>query len=524
MKLTSKVLRDEIARAAERPAPPIARGRLDDRTPVSVIDIGSNSVRLVVYEGATRSPTPLFNEKVLCGLGRSVAATGELSGEAVPRTLDAILRFRALSHQLGAGQPWIVATAAVRDASNGAEFVAKIEKISGGTVMLLSGHREAELAAMGIQSGFHDPQGLAGDLGGGSLELVDVGSSGLKAATTLPLGGLRLMQRCGGSLAKAEKIITGDFDGVPWLKRGLAKTFFAVGGTWRNLAMLHMEETRYPLHITHGYSIETARAVAFCEQIISGRKLRVASLARVAGPRREVIPLGAMLLQLLLLRIGAREVVFSVHGIREGLLHAVLPTQERKRDPLIAYCEDYAVLRARSPEHGYELCRWTDHLFEVAGVKETEEQTRLRHATCLLSDISWRAHPDYRGTQSVDLIARASMSGVDHPGRVFVAIAVCRRHIGDEPLADVDKRLEALLPPAERKRAMLVGAAIRAVHMLSAGAAGIIPRTPVLLEGRKLVLSIPRDLAVLTGERLKKRFALVAELLGRTPEVRIGGR
>ncbi len=503
---------------------PRARGRLDERTPVSVIDIGSNSVRLVVYEGATRSPTPLFNEKVLAGLGRSVAASGTLSGDAVPRTLEAIARFRALSQQLGAGRPWVVATAAVRDAENGAGFIAQIEKLCGGKVMLLSGEREAELASLGIQSGFHLPDGVAGDLGGGSLELVDLNPGGYEAAVTLPLGGLRLAQRSGGALDKAARLVSGDLDGVGWLKSGSGRPFYAVGGAWRNLAMLHMEETKYPLHIIHGYSIDTATAVKFCDLIAKGGRLRNTDLSRVSPARREVLPLGALVLKMVLERLGAREVVFSVHGIREGLVHALLPKAERARDPLLAYCEDYAVLRSRSPLHGHELCGWTDQLFAAAAVKETPAQRRLRHAVCLMSDISWRAHPDYRGAQSVDLIARASLAGVDHPGRVFVALAVCYRHVGNDQLAPADAALLPLLSPQEQRRALLVGFAIRAVHMLSAGAAGIIQRTPVSAEGKKLVLTIPKDLAVLMGERLRKRFAQVGELLERPSEIRIGGR
>jgi exopolyphosphatase / guanosine-5'-triphosphate,3'-diphosphate pyrophosphatase len=517
---TAKVQPDDT----ERLPPRRAQGRLDQRPPVSVIDIGSNSIRLVVYEGASRSPTPLFNEKVACGLGRSVAAGGTLSGDSVPRALEAISRFRALSHQLGAGRPWVVATAAVRDAENAAWFVRQVETTCGAKVMLLSGQREAELAAMGIQSGFHHPDGIAGDLGGGSLELVEVSTQGLTAAVTLPLGGLRLAQRSGGAMDKAAKLIGSDLDTVPWLKRGAKRTFFAVGGTWRNLAILHMEETGYPLHITHGYRIDAGTAIKFCEQIAEGRKLRNTDLSRISAARREVLPLGAAVLKQVLQRLSATDVVFSVHGIREGLIYAMLPVAERRRDPLLAYCEDSAILRSRSPLHGQELCTWTDQLFKVASVKETPVQARLRHATCLLSDISWRAHPDYRGEQSVDLIARASLSGVDHAERVFIALAVCFRHIGDAPLAASDAGLLQLLNPAEQKRAMLVGAAIRAIHMLSAGADGVILRTPVSAEGKKLVLTIPKDLAVLTGERLRKRFSFVAELLGRTAEIRFGGR
>ena len=514
-------VQQDLASAIELPR---ARGRLDERTPVSVIDIGSNSVRLVVYEGATRSPTPLFNEKVLAGLGRSVAAKGQLEGDAVPRTLEALARFRALSSQLGAGKPWVIATAAVRDAANGAAFVAEIERVCGGKVMLLSGHREAELAALGIQSGFYQPDGMVGDLGGGSLELIDLVAQGLQASTTLPLGGLRLANRAGGSLEKAERAIEADLASVPWLKKGARRPFYAVGGTWRNIARLHMDEHKYPLHITHGYAIAADEAMAFCELIVRGRKLRHTDLGRISGARREVLPLGALVLKKVIERLGASQLVFSVHGIREGLLHALLPKEERARDPLLSHCEDYAVLRSRSPAHGYELCDWTDRLFAGSGGNESPEHRRLRHAACLMSDISWRAHPDYRGEQSVDLIARASLSGVDHPGRIFIALAVCYRHIGEAKLQGPDSKLLPLLSPSEQKRALLVGAAIRAVHMLSAGAAGVIGRTPVSFEGRKLVLNIPKDLAVLNGERLRKRFALVAQLLDRQPVIRVAAR
>ena len=503
---------------------PRARGRLDERTPVAVIDIGSNSVRLVVYEGATRSPTPLFNEKVLAGLGKSVAESGALSGEAMPRTLQALARFRALSAQLGAGKPWVIATAAVRDASNGAAFVSEIEKVCGGKVMLLSGQREAELAALGIQSGFFEPDGIAGDLGGGSLELIDITAQALQSSTTLPLGGLRLANRAGGSLEKAERAAESDLGSVNWLKKGAKRPFYAVGGTWRNIARLHMEEFKYPLHIAHGYTIAAEDAISFCDGLMRGRKLKHTDLGRISGARRDVLPQGALVLKKLLERIGSSRVVFSVHGIREGLLHALLPKEERDRDPLLAHCQDTAILRSRSPLHGYELCDWTDQLFAGPGAKETPEQQRTRYAACLMSDVSWRAHPDYRGEQSIDLIARASLAGVDHQSRIFVAMAVCFRHIGDARLQGSNSKLLALLPLSEQNRAMLLGAAIRAIHMLSAGAAGVIPRTSISIEGRKLVLQVPSDLAILVGERLRRRLGLVGKLLDRPVDVRVGDK
>ena len=161
--------------------------------PIGVIDIGSNSVRLVVYEGAVRAPTPLFNEKVLCGLGRSVATTGSLGSEAVERALAALARFNVIARILSVKNLRAIATAAVRDAQNGREFIERGEKACWRAIEILSGEKEARLAAQGIMMGFVDADGIAGDLGGGSLELIDIVQDRLKEAATAPLGGLRLI-------------------------------------------------------------------------------------------------------------------------------------------------------------------------------------------------------------------------------------------------------------------------------------------------------------------------------------------
>src|SRR5580704_3791328 len=184
-----------------------AQGRIDNGPPIAVIDIGSNSVRLVVYEGLTRSLTPIFNEKVLAGLGREVQTTGLLAKDAVDKALAALTRFRALCDAMRVGEAFAIATAACRDARNGADFVAQAEKICRVPVTVLSGRREAELSALGVISGIHGPDGVVGDLGGGSLELTDVRGTRTKSGLTLPLGGLALQDLSEKSLAKAEKIV-----------------------------------------------------------------------------------------------------------------------------------------------------------------------------------------------------------------------------------------------------------------------------------------------------------------------------
>src|SRR5262249_51831477 len=222
------------------PAMNIAQGRLDYGPPVGVIDIGSNSVRLVAYEGLTRSPTPIFNEEVLAGLGREVQTTGLLAADAVEKALAALRRFRALCDRLEVAQLWVIATAACRDAKNGKSFVAEAEAICRTKVDVLSGKREAELSALGVVSGFHKPDGIVGDLGGGSLELTEVHAQRIKAGLTLPLGGLALQDVSSKSVKKAEKIVRTALADARLLEGGKGRTFYAIGGTWRALARLHM--------------------------------------------------------------------------------------------------------------------------------------------------------------------------------------------------------------------------------------------------------------------------------------------
>jgi exopolyphosphatase / guanosine-5'-triphosphate,3'-diphosphate pyrophosphatase len=498
--------------------------RVHQLEPIGVIDIGSNSVRLVVYEGAVRSPTPLFNEKVLCGLGRSIASTGKLGGEAVDRALAALVRFRSIARILEVKNVRAFATAAVREAEDGAEFITRAEKACGLRIEVLSGEKEAKLVAQGIMMGFVAPDGVAGDLGGGSLELIDIASDRLKQATTLPVGGLRLIDATGNKIEKAQPLIDEAIAQVPWLAQGAGRPFYAVGGSWRAIARLHMEQTNYPLHVTHGYAIPTLEAVAFCEFLRKTKKLAgLAGIEELAKARREVLPYGALVLERLLKVLNPSEVIFSVFGIREGLIYSLLPAHERRRDPLLSFCAEYAGLRSRSVEHAWELCKWTDVLFEPPGPKETPDERRLRYAACLISDIGWRSHPDYRGEQSLNLLAHAALAGIDHPGRVFLALAIFYRHAGasQEHAAELSDRLKALVSKRAQKRARIVAAAIRTAHMLSIGVAGVIDETPLSYDGDKLVLAIPKSYAGLDGERLRRRFESLGQLVEKVPEIRI---
>jgi exopolyphosphatase / guanosine-5'-triphosphate,3'-diphosphate pyrophosphatase len=507
--------REAFSRSAEGVDP---KGRLKLAEPVAVIDIGSNSVRLVAYEGLTRAPTPVFNEKVLCGLGRGVAKTGLLPEDGVRQALQALARFRTLVDLMGITNVKVLATAAARDATNGKAFIAEAETIIGQQIDLISGKREARLSAMGVISGFHRPDGVVGDLGGGSLELIDVEGTKLGTGASVQLGGIALQDASGGSLRKAEKIVRKALDGVRM--EGKRRAFYAVGGTWRALARLHMRQIGYPLNVMHGYALPSREAIDFCRMTQRVAPETLLSIDSVSSARRPLLAFGALVLEHVLKESECASVVFSVMGVREGLLYELLDDVDRKRDPLIAAAAELNLLRSRSPKHGEELAEWTDALMASAGLEETFEDRRLRAAACLVADIGWRAHPDYRGEQSLNIIAHAAFVGVDHPGRAFIALSVFYRHVGlsDDELSP---RVREISSSRLLERARILGAAMRVAYIVSAAMPGVLPRAPLVCDGRRLVLTLPPALASLSSDRLSNRLRQLGRLLGKESAIEV---
>jgi exopolyphosphatase/guanosine-5'-triphosphate,3'-diphosphate pyrophosphatase len=503
------------AAADEQPA----RSRLDHGPPVAVIDIGSNSVRLVVYEGLARSPTPIFNEKLLAGLGRQVQTTGLLAPDAVRAALHALGRFRALCDTLQVRHVFGIATAACRDARNGAAFIAEAERICRIRIDILSGRREAELAALGVVSGVHEPDGLTGDLGGGSLELIALRGSKTRRGLTLPLGGLALKDSSGASRKRAERIVDRALSGVPLLKAGRGRTFYAVGGAWRALARLHMAQTGYPLHVMHGYTLRAREALEFCELVQRVEPETLSQIEAIAAARRPLLGYAALVLGALIRRIRPERVMISALGVREGLLYSMLKARERDKDALLDAARNLNLLRSRSPRHGEELIHWTDRLMDSSGIDETAGERRLRHAACLVADVGWRVHPDYRGEQALNLISYADFVSLDHAGRAYLALSVYFRHIGITHDDELSPRLRELASTRMLDRARVLGAALRVAYMVSASMPGVLPQAPLSVLRGKLVLRLPDRLAALNGNRVGNRMRTLARLIGREPVV-----
>ena len=487
---------------------------------IAVIDIGSNSIRLVVYEDMTRNLAPIFNEKALCGLGREVQTTGLLAADAVNKALAALRRFRALCKIMRVGRVFAIATAACRDATNGPSFIAQAERICGVPIEILSGAREAKLSALGVISGVYKPDGVVGDLGGGSLELIDVRGNRVGSGVTLPLGGLALQDTSQKSLKRAERIVRAELSDIAQLKAGRGRTFYAVGGTWRAFARLHIVQSGYALRVMHGYSIPAAEALDFVRRL---RRLAVAGtladIETVADARRPLLAYAALVLEYILRIAKPKTIVFSTYGVREGLLYEKLPPRERAVDGLIAAAQMLNRLRSRSPRHADELIAWTDRLVRNVHLKETDDERRLRHAGCLLSDMGWRAHPDHRGEQALNAITNGHFGAISHQGRALLALAVYYRYAGFDPVNEAPQEARALVTPHMLERARVLGAMYRVAHLISAARPGVLPATSFRSEGRKLLLVFEAKIADLAADRVSSRFKQLARLLGRSGSI-----
>jgi exopolyphosphatase/guanosine-5'-triphosphate,3'-diphosphate pyrophosphatase len=487
---------------------------------VAVIDIGSNSVRLVVYEQMSRSLVSVFNEKALCGLGREVQSTGLLAPDAVAKALTSLRRFRALIRIQKVGRVYAIATAACRDATNGADFIRKAERICGTQIEILSGPREAKLSALGVVSGIHNPDGIVGDLGGGSLELIDVRKNRVHSGVTLPLGSLALQDSSHKSLKRAERIVRTEITGVAQLKAGRSRTFYAVGGTWRSLARIHIIQSGYPLKVMHGYSIPAADALDFAQRL---RRLAAANMLAdieaVSDARRPLLTYAALVLEYVIRVARPKTIVFSTFGVREGLLYEMLPQSEKAKDGLICAAQTLNGLLSRSAKHAEELIAWTDRLARVVRLRETEEDRRLRHAACLLSDVGWRVHPDHRGEETLSLITNGNFGSVDHQGRAFVALSVYYRYAGLSEENEPPPSTRDLIPVAMDERARMLGAAFRVAHLVSAARPGVLPATHFRSEGRKLMLVFEHQMVDLVADRVGSRFKQLARLVGRSGSI-----
>ena len=483
-----------------------------------IIDIGSNSVRIVVYQGLTRIPFALFNEKVMAGLGRGLAANGRLGKGAMDAAVTALVRFAALARAMGVVSLRAVATAAVREADNAAEFLARVTAKTGLVIEIIDGETEARGAAMGVISGIPDADGVIGDLGGGSLELVRVSGGAALDRISLPIGSLRL-----DAVRKLDRRALAPFikkhlDTVGWAAKGKGLPFYMVGGSWRALAQVHIHQSGHPLPIVHQYQMAREAPASLVRSLTQIDLTTLRKVPNISTSRLPSLPGAAMLLAATIKKFGASTVIASGFGLREGLLFSQLSPEQQALDPLIIAARDEGIRQGRFPEHGDMLFAWMADLFENGD--EPASERRIRFAACLLSDVAWRAHPDFRAERGVDLALHGNWVAINSAERAALAQAL-HYCFGGSNSAPILALLARLASPELLARARIWGLALRLGQRLTGGTAAALSASHITREEDAVILHLDAVHAALIGDAVNRRLKLVATALGLEPQIGI---
>ena len=485
---------------------------------IAIIDIGSNSVRLVVFSGPERVPDIVFNEKLLVGLGEKLGETGKMDKDAMDLAVATLKRFNALCKEMAVTRIRVVATAAVRDANNGPSFVARVKKDCGLDVTVIDGAEEARLAGLGVLSGEPNATGVAGDLGGGSLELARIREGSVFETVSLPIGPQRLNSMFGRDRSKIRKFLRETFEDICWLGEIESENLYLVGGAWRNIVKLMMREKSNPLPILQGYYSSRNEISAYCHRL---SKLDVADIpfkGSLRSRRRQLLPTSAIILEELLVMIKAKRAVTSSYGLREGLLFDALDSETRKVDPYLYSCHILAAERCRFAEHAQVLFDWTRPLFQRKSSKPAERD-RLQMAICLLADIAWRGHPDFRAEKAVEAALHGIFVGVSHRDRAYVAVALNQAygapidapHLAPVlPLLKIDKMMEA----------RMMGAALRLAQRLSGGTVNSLKISKLALSKNSISLNVPQQYEDIANDVVLRRVRQLAQLIGRKAKIK----
>ena len=477
--------------------------------PVGVIDIGSNSVRLVVYSGVMRTPIPIYNEKAICALGRDLESTGTLNPEGIDKALATLQRFVALADSMGLDRLDILGTAAIRDATDGPDFVEQVRARLGLAIKVLSGKQEAKRSALGVLCGIPSADGIVADLGGGSVELVDVRNGKFENHATLPLGTLRLAAAANEDVDQGIAVVNKHLKDQAWISGVKGRSVYAVGGAWRALARVCIAHMNYPLHVLDNFTLTCQQAVSLFGLIANLSPQTLEKIRGVDKSRLNTLPLAAMMLERLL-EIGQPEsLVFSIYGMREGQFFKDLPDKLKAEDPLISAAEELCRSVGRDPRTGHETFAWLSPLFP----KESNEQAKIRLAECLLRDLCWSEHPDYRAEQAFLRVLRLPFMGLEHEDRAGLALAMFYRYRTDDTTQIIDQA-HAMIDVTRLDRVKSIGLGMRLAYALTGGTHGLLSKTKLEKEDSGLVLSVPKDEPVFLSGSYPKRLAKLANHLG----------
>ncbi|MBC6439805.1 MAG: Ppx/GppA family phosphatase [Rhodospirillales bacterium] len=475
---------------------------------LGIVDIGSNSIRLVVYDRLSRAPLPIVNRKAVIGLGTDVERSGRFSDSLFWQAVDAVDALVRTAHDVPVADLALLATAGVRSAGNGDDFCRTVEAKTGSIVTVLSGDEEARLSALGVVSAVPDVTGVIGDLGGGSLELVALRNGTIIGQSSLDIGPLRLIERTGGELGDATRVIDKALAKVDWLRDWIGLPFYAVGGAWRAVARLHMAQQDYPLQVVHGYRMARREARDFAGMLEHLGSETIARIRTVSAKRAETLPWGAIALERVLTVLKPNELVFSAHGLREGHHFRMLDRAIQLEDPLLSACRELAGQHRRFSDPSGALEAW---LMPLAS-QFVEVDTRLVRAACILADIGWNEHPEYRAEQALSRILRMPWSVLDHEQRALLALTVFVRYGGSAGSGEA-AGCRSLLDEDGIGEAKALGKALRLALEICAGRGHVLDKTPLERSDDSLLLAIGPDAVIASFDRIERYAASLGRAL-----------
>lgn len=474
-----------------------------------VIDIGSNSIRLVVYDDLSRAPFPRFNEKSMVALGAGLDEEGRFSEKAISRAVYAINRLNAIAEAMQVERIDVLATEATRRAKNGADLIDAIVKATGLQPRILTGEEEAYYTAHGVISGFFQPKGMIGDIGGGSLEVAEVVTDRVgERMASMPLGALPVTEKLAEGYGTAKDWVDDILqESLPPLLTD--PVFFAIGGGWRALARVHIAMNDVPISVVHGYEVPADELRALAKDIAKMSRDDVAALPDVPGRRITTLPASALVMSRVLKKLKPERVVFSAYGLREGWLYTQLDTEEQYRDPLLEGAMAIGLPTARVSAFSEALGRWTEDLFPG----ETQSERRLRLTVCALTDIAWREHEKIRAVDSFQRLLQFPFIGLSHPERAFISVAILARY-GGKVDDMVKSKTATLLSTNELRRAEILGRALQLAHRFSASVPEILEHARLKIDVDAVRLEILDAQSVPDSDAVQDRLRKLAKATG----------
>ncbi|WP_237442430.1 Ppx/GppA family phosphatase [Saccharibacter sp. 17.LH.SD] len=478
---------------------------------------------MVVFEGVARNPVPIFNEKSTLRLGKGLEATGRLSEEGISKAMEVLSRYGTIAQAMGATPFDVLATAAVRDAHNGMDFIEAAQKrVPNAHFRILKGTEEADYSACGVLCAVPDADGLVADIGGGSLELIRVQDGHYSDADSTPLGVIRLRERSDGDLATAQNLAKHAFANVKWLPEARKRPLYLVGGAFRALARLHIARMQYPLNMVHLYHLSYEEAYEMASWTVSASRKQIEKIGNVPRKRLVDAPFAAAALLRLLKHVQPSDVWFSAEGLREGWYMGTVASSVKQQDPMEALASEMASRLGRNASLPEALISWTAPLFlEHEEWSKSENEVSLHRLACMVSDIGSYDHPQYRAEQTYRRLLYSHGVGFDHKSRAFSALVIAVRYEIDleHPVLEPSR---VLLSKSWFSKAVQLGMALRLAYTLCAGTDILLKSCQLRVEGETLILDMGAGSLRAAGSAVKRRFERLADALNMTPHVKGG--